>query len=286
MSLNVLVLCERSGAIREAFASRGHFAMSVDTLPTTTPTGPHASGGSSSHVVGDALDFLPDEKNGTGWDLVIARPPCTYLTNSGVRWLFEGTKVVDGEIVSGELTDRARARWDRLAEAVKFFNAMKRIDSAFIAIENPIPHKYAREGINTDPEYVGIGAPDQIVQPWMFGHPESKGTGWWLKGLPLLQPTKDVKAEMKALPAAERNRVHYASPGPDRWMKRSLLVQGMADAIADQWGSFVESQIDRESSASRQGFIESGRYNTYAETAEFSIQPDVVEWAEARIVTP
>lgn len=230
-SLNVLILCERSGAIREAFASRGHKARSVDTLTTTMPCVRYENGGESWHDVADAMDYLPGGSREQHWDLVIARPPCTYLTNSGVRWLFE-------KDADGELTERAALRWAHLGDAIEFFNAIKRVDTDFLAIENPIPHKHARELVDG-----GIGAPTQIVQPWMFGHPESKATGWWLQGLPELEPTDDVKAHMMTLPKSERNRVHYASPGPERWMKRSLLVQGMADAIADQWGGYVaESQ--------------------------------------------
>lgn len=211
----VLVLCERSGAIRNAFARRGHDVISVDTLPATD-----ADGG-GRHVVGDALDWLDCPA-----DLVIARPPCTYLTNSGVRWLYRP----DGSTKDPD-------RWQRLAEAIDFFNAMKTANATFIAIENPIPHKHAAEH---------IGRPTQYVQPYQFGHMESKRTGWWLVGgphggLPTLTPTNDVREQMMLLPVAERNRVHYASPGPDRWMERSRLVEGMADAMADQWGAHVES---------------------------------------------
>jgi hypothetical protein len=225
---HVLILCERSGAIRNAFARLGHTVVSVDTLPSTTPCE-----GDSQHIVADALDFLPGGPQGAHWDIVIARPPCTFMANSGARWLLEKDKT------TGELTQRAKDRWVSLAAAIDFFKAMQTMDSDLIAIENPIPHKHARLGFEN--EYAsrtsGIGEPTQYVQPWDFGHPESKKTGWWLKGLPLLQGTKDVKAEAMALPYAERNRVHHASPGPERWMKRSLLVDGMAAAIADQWGS-------------------------------------------------
>lgn len=252
--LNVLILCERSGAIRESFAARGHVALSVDTLDTTTPTGRHESGGRSFHAVADARDYLPGGEHGdTHWDLVIARPPCTYLTNSGVRWLFEVDKdaTANDPWVGNTLTERAVDRWSQLAEAIEFFNAIKGIDTEFLAIENPIPHKHAREG---GPRHIGaknlpsfdlpkgIGAPTQIVQPWQFGAPESKGTGWWLKGLPNLTETDNVYDHMMTLPRSERNRVHFASPGADRWMKRSLLVQGMADAIADQWGTTAQKE--------------------------------------------
>lgn len=242
--MKVLVLCERSGAIRNAFARLGHDVTSVDTLESTTDCE-----GNSRHIVGDALEWVgPDAPS---FDLVIARPPCTYLTNSGVRWLFEGTKVVDGMIVEGELTARALQRWQLLGDAIDFFRAMKTANAPHIAIENPIPHKYAREGFETSVagghnvhrtgRTEGIGSPSQIVQPWMFGSPESKATGWWITGLPELVGTENVYEHMMTLPKAERNRVHFASPGADRWMKRSLLVEGMAVAMAEQWTAAIES---------------------------------------------
>lgn len=284
--LTALVLCEATGTIRNTFADRGHNAWSVDVLPTTTPTGQRLSGGTTEHVVTDALSFTKDGTNATGWDIVIARPPCTYLTNSGVRWLFERDE--------NGLTQRAIKRWYNLRDGIAFFNRMWDVDSEFIAIENPIPHRYARIGIKAGldelasekpelaalirsslPEHLtemteSIGEPTQVVQPYHFGHMESKGTGWWLKGLPPLVKTADVKAATLALPASVRNRVHHASPGADRWAKRSLLVQGMANAIVDQWGNHAHANIDWISSASSQGFIETGRHNTLAETAEFS----------------
>lgn len=293
-SLNVLVTCERSGTIRNSFARAGNNAWSVDTLPTTAPTGimsnpETGSTGSAEHATRDALDFLPFGAQGTGWDIVIARPPCTFLTNSGVRWLFEET-----EKGSGVLTDRAIARWTSLRDAIDFFNAMRKYDTGFYAIENPIPHRYARLGIAAGlaeldiekpelaalvrrniPAHIAestaaIGAPTQVVQPWMFGHPEKKATAFWLKDLPPLVPTNDVREAMKSLPKKVTDRVHYASPGEDRWMQRSLLVQGMADAMVEQWGRHVEENIDWDSSASSQGFIETGRRNTKAETEEYT----------------
>lgn len=288
--LNVLVLCEATGTIRETFVRAGHSAVSVDVLPTTAPRGYNPmTGGVSRHIISDALAFVDsDDDLFTGWDLVIARPPCTYLTNSGVRWLFEGAK-------DGELTGRAVERWSHLLDAIRFFNAMKDAETGFLAIENPIPHRYARLGIKAGldelaaekPELAAlvrrsipvgvaesvaaIGAPTQVVQPYHFGHTESKGTGWWLKGLPPLTKTDDVKVATMALPAAERNKVHYASPGADRWAKRSALVQGMADAIVDQWGGHAVANIDWVSSASSQGFVETGRRNTLAETEAFRV---------------
>jgi hypothetical protein len=192
--MNVLVACEFSGIVRDAFIARGHDAISVDLLPTERP-GPH--------VEGDAVKLLLSRR----WDLVIAHPPCTYLANSGVRWLYGG---------KGKTPDRHR--WSQMHDAAAFFEAFLFTQQADrVAVENPIMHRHA-----------GIRKPDQIVQPWMFGHPETKATGLWLRGLPLLQPTDIVEGR--------EPRVHYASPGPDRWKYRSRTLPGLADAMSIQWG--------------------------------------------------
>lgn len=197
--MRVLVACEFSGRVRDAFLARGHDAVSCDLLPTDSP-GPH--------IVGDALEVTARES----FDLIVAHPPCTYLTNSGVRWLHTEP-----------------GRWDKMRHGAEFFRALLDTEAApRVAVENPIMHRYARE-------IVGRRA-DQLVQPWWFGHPETKATGLWLRGLPPLVETHNVRAEMQALTVAERNRVHYASPGPDRWKLRSLTYAGLAAAMADQWG--------------------------------------------------
>lgn len=154
------------------------------------------------HLLGDALLTalaLP-------WDLMIAHPPCTYLAVSGARWW--------------------GGRRDEQARALDFVRALLAMPIARIAVENP-------------PGAVGpaIRPADQYIQPWMFGHPETKKTGLWLKNLPLLTPTRDVHAEMSALPAAQRHRVHYAPPSPERWKERSRTLQGVAEAMASQWGT-------------------------------------------------
>jgi hypothetical protein len=196
--MRVLVACEFSGIVRDAFIERGHDAISCDLLPTERP-GPHYQG--------DIWDLL----GSPGWDLMIAHPPCTYLANSGVRWLYK-----DGEDDEG--------RWMRMADGAEFFRDLLTMPTIpRIAVENPIMHKYGRQ-------IVGRG-PDQYVQPWMFGHPETKATGLWLKNLPLLIPTNIVDGR--------EPRVHHASPGPDRWKERSRTLQGIADAMADQWGSLA-----------------------------------------------
>ena len=196
--MNVLVACEFSGIVRDAFTERGHAAMSVDLLPSEKP---------GAHYQGDIEQFfhslLPDS-----FDLLIAHPPCTFLANSGVRWLYE----------NGE---RNEDRWWEMEQSAKFFRRLLELPIPRIAVENPIMHRYGKE-------IIGRG-PDQIIQPWMFGHGETKATGLWLKNLPKLEPTNIV--------AGREPRVHHASPGPDRWKERSRTLQGIADAMADQWGS-------------------------------------------------
>jgi len=197
----VLVACEYSGTVRDAFIRAGHDAMSCDLLPTDA-AGPHYQG--------DVKYVLDDE-----WDLLIAHPPCTYMTNSGVSWLHKDP-----------------ARWALLDDAAAFFNLLLDAPVKRIAVENPIMHKYAKERI-------GNRKQNQVVQPWMFGHMEQKGTCLWLKNLPLLTATNNVKAEMLLLPDNERQRLHYLSPGPDRWKLRSKTYQGIADAMAAQWGALL-----------------------------------------------
>jgi hypothetical protein len=143
--------------------------------------------------------------------MMIAHPPCTYLTNSGVRWLHEKP-----------------GRWDAMVEGAKFFKELLYADIPKIAVENPVMHGYARDIVGS--------AATQNVQPWMFGHTETKRTGLWLKNLPLLKPTRNVKAHMVGMARKDTDKVHYASPGADRWKIRSVTYQGIADAMAEQWG--------------------------------------------------
>lgn len=198
--MNVLVACEFSGIVRDAFIERGHAAMSVDLLPTERP-GPH--------YTGDILNLL---KYGvwTKWDLMIAHPPCTFLANSGVRWLYE----------NGE---RNEDRWWEMEQSAKFLRRLLELPIPRIAVENPVMHSHARA-------IVGRG-PDQCIQPWQFGHGETKRTCFWLKNLPPLKPTNIVEGR--------EPRVHHASPGPDRWKERSRTLQGIADAMAEQWGALA-----------------------------------------------
>lgn len=156
-----------------------------------------------NHLRIDARDAIKFDD----WDLVIAHPPCDHLAVSGARWFAE--KQADG----------------RQQAAIEFFMAFVEC-APRVAIENPI-------GIMSSL----YRKPDQILQPWMFGHPESKATCLWLHNLPKLEPTNNVKAEMLALPKSQSTRVHYASPGPERWKERSRTLRGIAQAMAVQWGS-------------------------------------------------
>lgn len=197
--MRVLVACEYSGRVRDAFIRRGHEAMSCDILPTDSP-GPHYQG--------DVQNILGDD-----WDLMVAHPPCTYMTNSGVTWLHKDP-----------------TRWAKLDDAAAFFKMLLDAPIEKIAVENPIMHKYAKERI-------GGVKQTQVIQPWMFGHTEQKATCLWLKNLPPLAPTNDVKAEMLQLPDNERQRLHYLPPSADRWKLRSTTYMGIAEAMANQWGA-------------------------------------------------
>lgn len=206
--LNVLVACEYSGRVREAFAALGHNAMSCDLLPTEVP---------GNHYQGDVRDILHDN-----WDLLIAHPPCTYLTNAGVKHLYADP-----------------ARWEKLDEAAAFFKLLLDAPIEKKCIENPIMHGHAKERIG------GIKQ-SQIIHPWMFGHMEQKATCLWLEGLCLLEPTNNVKEEMMLLPKNQRERLHYLPPSPDRWKERSRTYPGIADAMALQWGGDVRHLNLRE----------------------------------------
>lgn len=183
--MRVLVACEYSGVVRDAFIANGHDAMSCDLLPTEVP-GPHYQGD-----VRDVLDFP--------WDLMIAHPPCTHLSVSGARHFAD--KRMDG----------------RQQSAVSFFMMLAKADIPRIAIENPVCIMSSM-----------WRKPEQTIQPWMFGHGETKATCLWLKNLPPLQPTNIV--------SGREARVHKMPPGPDRWKERSRTFTGIAQAMADQWG--------------------------------------------------
>ena len=204
--MKILIACEESGTVREAFKRLGHDAWSCDLKPTKIP---------GQHYQGDIFDII------NNWDIIggkprvlIGHPDCTYLTNSGVRWLYRN---------KGNYTYNLE-RWGKMKAAALFFKQLWNLDIEMICLENPIPHKYGDL-----PPYT------QIIQPWMFGHTERKATCLWLKGLPKLKETNNVREEMLKLPKSQQQRIHYMSPGPKRAEKRSITYQGIADAVASQW---------------------------------------------------
>lgn len=181
--MRVLVACEFSGVVRNAFAARGHDAWSCDMLPCER-------GG--KHLIGDVVPHLND-----GWDMMIAHPPCTHLAVSGARWF--KNRIAEQE------------------EALMFVRLLLSAPIPRICLENPISIISSK-----------IRKPDQIIQPWQFGHGETKATCLWLKGLPPLVPTNIV--------SGREARVHRMRPGPDRWRERSRTFAGIASAMAEQWG--------------------------------------------------
>jgi len=203
--MRVLVACEFSGVVRRAFAARGHDAWSCDLLP--------AEDRSNHHITGDAREILND-----GWDLLmVAHPPCTRLCNSGVRWLSKPPP--------GKTADQMQAE---LREGAALFSAFWNAPIERVAVENPIMHKHAKALIENYAE------PAQTIQPWQFGHGETKRTCLWLRGLPKLTPTQIVEGRTA--------RVHRMPPGPDRWKERSRTFSGIAEAMADQWGGYAQAR--------------------------------------------
>lgn len=196
--MRVLVACEYSGRVRDAFRSKGHDAISCDILPTDVE-GPHYQG--------DVLDILND-----GWDLMIAHPPCTYLSVSGMHWTTRGLR-------DPKLTE----------DALEFARRLLEAPIEKIALENPISVISSR-----------IRKPDQIIQPWQFGHDASKKTCLWLKNLPLLQPTHIVDPRIidgkKRWGNQTDSGQNKLAPSEDRWKIRSETYHGIADAMAQQWG--------------------------------------------------
>ena len=208
--MKVLVACEFSGVVREAFRRKGHEAWSCDLLAAADDSPYHLQADINFvlhyplRVLGGCPRWMLERR----WDLLIAHPPCTYLCNSGVRWLYGGKGTTPDPV-----------RWLALEAAVKFLGALWSAPVPRVAIENPIMHRHARQRFGFD--YT------QIIQPWQFGHPEIKATCLWLRNLPALRPTQIVEGR--------RPRVHHESPGPDRWKRRSITYQGIAEAMAEQW---------------------------------------------------
>jgi hypothetical protein len=208
--MRVLVACEYSGRVRDAFRKLGHDAMSCDLLPSDNDL-------PGCHYQGDVFDIID-----AGWDLLIGHPPCTYLSNSGVCHLHKDA-----------------SRWPKLFQGAAFFKRLLKSNIPKIAIENPIMHGYAKT-------LIGGVRQTQIVHPWMFGHTEQKATCLWLKGLKPLTESNNVKTEMLLLPKNERERLHYLPPSPDRWKIRSTTYQGIANAMAEQWGGECKWLINGE----------------------------------------
>jgi site-specific DNA-cytosine methylase len=181
--MRVLIACEFSGTVRDAFKSLGHYALSCDLLPTEKP---------GEHYQGDVMDIIND-----GWDMMIAHPPCTHLAVSGARWF--------------------KDKQEEQAQALLFVQALMDAPIEKIAIENPISIISSH-----------IRKPEQIVHPWMFGHGETKATCLWLKNLPKLLPTNIVEGR--------ENRIHKMPESHNRWKERSRTYEGIAKAMAMQWG--------------------------------------------------
>jgi hypothetical protein len=188
--MRVLVACEFSGVVREAFRAMGHDAFSCDLFPSDDR--------SVNHIECDVLSILDQN-----WDLMIAHPPCTYLAVSGARWF----------------NDKSAHQ----ADAIDFFMKLVNAPIPKIAVENPISIMSTR-----------YRKPDQIIQPWQFGHGETKATCLWLKNLPKLKPTNIVKGR--------EARIHKLPPSKNRWKLRSITYRGIADAMADQWGREVDDE--------------------------------------------
>lgn len=181
--MRVLIACEFSGIVRDAFKEKGHYALSCDLLPTENP---------GYHFQGNVIDIIDDN-----WNLMIAHPPCTHLAVSGARWFKDKQK--------------------EQIESLEFVKILLNAPINKICLENPVSIISTR-----------IRKPDQIIQPWQFGHGETKATCLWLKNLPLLRPSDIV--------TGRENRIHKEVPSPDRWKNRSRTFKGIADAMAEQWG--------------------------------------------------
>jgi hypothetical protein len=208
--MKVLVACEYSGTVREAFIAAGHDAMSCDLLPTDTP---------GHHYQGDVRDVLGD-----GWDLMICHPPCTYLSVSGIHW-----------------NDRGRG-WEETDKALAFVKQLLDADIKHIALENPVSIISSR-----------IRKPDQIIQPYHFGHDASKATCLWLKNLPKLLPTNEISPRIVNGKPRWANQTdggqNKLGPSDDRWKIRSTTYKGIAKAMAEQWNESALSSLLTSQSA-------------------------------------
>lgn len=201
--MKVLVACEYSGRVRDAFIAAGHEAMSCDLLETEVP-GPH--------YVGDVFDII-----GGGWDLMVCHPPCTHLSVSGSRWAVDHW-VQSKQHPEGRYWHDGSAKRAEQAGAIEFVKRLMAADIPRIALENPISIISSQ-----------VRKPDQTIQPWQFGHGETKATCLWLKNLPKLKPTMIVEGR--------EAKCHRMAPSPTRWKERSRTYAGIAKAMAEQWGA-------------------------------------------------
>lgn len=216
--MKILIGCEESQAVCKAFRERGFEAYSCDIQP--------CSGGHPEwHFEDNIFHILHSTRFSNGLELFIGHPPCTYLANSGVRWLYnkDGSKNFD--------------RWEKMVQAAKFFKALLHTNADYVAIENPIMHKYALEIIGEKPT--------QIIQPWMFGDGEQKATCLWIKNLPPLQwSDKDTMFQKKTTSEGREQRIWKLPPGPERAKLRSKTFPGIASAMAEQWGNYLLEKAD------------------------------------------
>lgn len=204
-SLRILVACEFSGIVRDAFVKQGfENTWSCDLLPTERE---------GNHYQGDVFDIIND-----GWDMMIAHPPCRYLCNASTGHLYKDYE-----------------RWEKMYEGADFFlRLLDYEDIKYRAIENSIMNKYAKSI---------CGEYSQIIHPYQHGHPESKRTCLWLRNLPLITPTDDVTELYRSLPYKERVKRDNLGPSPDRWKKRAETFTGIANAFAIQWGKFLREEL-------------------------------------------
>jgi hypothetical protein len=204
--MKILVACEYSGRVREAFRKLGHDAWSCDLLPSDD--------NSPYHIQGDVLEILND-----GWDMMIAHPPCTYLANSGVQHMWNGRKKENGKNVE---------RWKNMEDGRRFLLSLLNAPIPKIAVENPLPHSYAEL-----PPYT------QIIHPYYFGEEASKRTCLWLKNLPNLEKTNVVSPGERYYDKngkSNGSKWYQLPPGKDRWKHRSTTFQSIANTMAEQWG--------------------------------------------------
>lgn len=214
--MKVLVACEFSGVVREAFRKLGHDAWSCDLR--------RAEDHSPFHIEGDCRAVLQ-----VPWDLMIAHPPCTHLSLSGNRWLRDHW--VQRKNKPARWHDGSAKRAAQ-KEAADFFRLLLDARIPKRCLENPMSRASSLVGPKT-----------QTIHPWQFGHPEKKTTWLWLRGLPLLIPTKNVRAEMLKLPKNQQERIWSMPPGPEREKLRSVTFQGIADAMAAQWGNPMDDPM-------------------------------------------